>query len=274
MCLVACTQLSPAPPPELLIAAASDLAPAIPELTSELLQNQKITLRASIGSSGQLARQIEQGAPFDVFLSADEKFTEQLIQEGRAESSTLQIYAVGRLALWSKSGAVRQLADLTKPEIKRVAIANPAFAPYGRLAKEALQNAEIWQNVEPKIVLSETVRQTIQFAETGNVDATLTSWSLVHSRNGIQLPDAIRQSAVVIKGAKNAEAASRFLQFLQSSAGQGILGRHGLLPGTPPRDPLLQELKNNDSDGKSGGTDKQPQKSKSLRPAKKGNKYK
>ena len=232
MCLVLNTQLCAQPPTELLIAAASDLAPTIPELTWELLKNKKIRLRVSIGSSGQLARQIEQGAPFDAFLSADEKFTRQLIDGGRADSATLQIYAVGRLALWSKSGNARQLSDLAKPEIKRIAIANPAFAPYGRLAKEALQDAGLWQAIEPKIVLSETVRQTMQFAETGNVDATLTSWTLVHNRNGIQLPDSIRQSAVIVKGSKNAEAADRFLKFLQSPAGQGILARHGLLPGT------------------------------------------
>lgn len=269
MGLVGGTQLSAQ---ELLVAAASDLAPAVPALTNEVLKNQKLALRVSIGSSGQLARQIEQGAPFDLFLSADEKFTEQVIKAGRGDSATLQIYAIGRLALWSKSGAVRQLTDLAKPEIKRIAIANPAFAPYGRLAKEALERAGLWATIKPKIIYAETVRQTMQFATTGNVDATLTSWTLVHDQGGILLSDSIRQSAVVIKGSKNAAAALEFLKFLKTSSGQGILGRHGLLPGDPLRDPLLQELKNDKGDGKSGGANEQPQKSKSLRPAKKRNK--
>jgi molybdate transport system substrate-binding protein len=269
MGLVEGTQLSAQ---ELLVAAASDLAPAVSELTKQVQENQKLTLRVSIGSSGQLARQIEQGAPFDLFLSADEKFTEQVIKAGRGDSATLQIYAIGRLALWSKSGAVRQLTDLANPKIKRIAMANPAFAPYGRLAKEALEKAGLWSAVEPKIILAETVRQTMQFAETGNVDATLTSWTLVHDKGGILLPDSIRQSGVVVKGSKNAAAALELLKFLKSSSGQGILGRHGLLPGDPVRDPLLQELKNDQGDGKSGGADKEPQKPKRLRPAKKRNK--
>ena len=270
MGLVGGTQLSAQ---ELLVAAASDLAPAVPALTSEALKNQKLTLRVSIGSSGQLARQIEQGAPFDLFLSADEKFTEQVIKAGRGDSATLQIYAIGRLALWSKSGTVRQLADLANPKIKRIAMANPAFAPYGRLAREALEKAGLWSTVEPKIILAETVRQTMQFAGTGNVDAALTSWTLVHDQGGILLPDSIRQSGVVIKGSKNTAAAVEFLKFLKTSNGQGILGRHGLLPGDPPGDPLLQELKNNEGDGKGGGANEQAQKPKSLRPAKKRNKH-
>ncbi len=258
---------------DLLLAAASDLAPALPALSQELLQNQKLTLRASIGSSGQLTRQIEQGAPFDLFLSADESFVQQLVRAGRGDAATVQIYALGRLALWSKSGSIRTLQDLAKPEVKQVAIANPAHAPYGRLAKEALERAGLWAQVQPKLVLAESVRQTMQYAATGNVDATLTSWTLVHDKSGILLPDSIRQAGVVINGSKNAPAAAAFLTFLKSSRGQEILGRHGMLPDHPPGQPLLQELKNDDGNGKGGGTDKQPQKPKRLRPAKKRNKH-
>lgn len=257
---------------DLLVAAASDLAPAIPELTREVLQNQKLTLRVSVGSSGQLARQIEQGAPFDLFLSADEHFVRQVVQAGRGDAATVQIYAIGRLALWSKSGSIRKLADLAKPEVKRVAMANPAHAPYGRLAKEALEKAGLWAAVEPKLILAETVRQTMQFAATGNVDAALTSWTLAHDKGGSLLPESLRQAGVVIKGSKNPAAAAALLAFLKTSRGQGILGRNGLFPWEVRPEPLLQELKNDKGDGKGGGTDEEAQKAKRLRPAKKGNK--
>lgn len=256
---------------DLLVAAASDLAPAIPSITTQVLKNQNLTLRVAIGSSGQLARQIEQGAPFDLFLSADQNFVQQLVRAGRADSGSVQIYATGRLALWAKSGAVTQLKDLANPEIKRIAMANPAHAPYGRLAKEALERAGLWTIVEPKLILAESVRQTMQFATTGNVDATLTSWTLVHDKGGVLLPDAIQQAGVVLRGAKNPAAAAELLRFLQSSAGQRILGGHGLLPVAQP---LLQELQNDKGDGKGSGTDKQTQKPKRLRPAKKRNKNK
>lgn len=259
---------------DLLVAAASDLAPTVAELTQEVLQNQKLTLRVSIGSSGQLARQIEQGAPFDLFLSADENFVKQIVQAGRGDAGTVQVYALGRLALWSKSAKIKQLEDLAKPEVKRVAIANPAHAPFGRLAKEALERAGLWTAVEPKLILAASVRQTMQFAGTGNADATLTSWTLVHDKGGILLPDSLRQAGVVIKGSKNAAAAAEFLSFLSSLRGQGILGRHGLRPAGPPRDALLQDLKDDNGNGKSGGTNEEPKKTKRLRSAKKRNKNK
>jgi molybdate transport system substrate-binding protein len=230
MGLVTSTQLHAQ---DLLLAAASDLAPAIPALSLHLKQNHNLTLRASIGSSGQLARQIEQGAPFDLFLSADESFVQQIVRSGRGDASSVRIYALGRLALWSKSGKIRSLSGLASPSVTRIAIANPAHAPYGRLAKEALQAAGLWTQIEPKLVLAESVRQTMQFATTGNVDATLTSWTLVHNQGGILLPDSIRQAGVVIGGSKNAKAAAALLEFLKSSGGQRILGAHGLLPAGP-----------------------------------------
>jgi molybdate transport system substrate-binding protein len=220
---------------DLLLAAASDLAPAVPAIAAQVKQIHNLTLRASIGSSGQLARQIEQGAPFDLFLSADENFVQQVVRAGRGEASSVRIYALGRLALWSKSGRIRSLADLASPSVRRIAIANPAHAPYGRLAKEALEAAGLWGQVEPKLVFAESVRQTMQYASTGNVDATLTSWTLVHDQGGILLPQSIQQAGVVIRGSKNAQAAAAVLEFLQSSGGERILGAHGLLPGRPPR---------------------------------------
>jgi len=114
---------------------------------------------------------------------------------------------------------------------KRIAIANPAHAPYGRAAREILDKAGLWAALSSRIVFAESVRQAMQYAETGNVDAVLTSWSLVHDRGGVLLDGAeLRQAAAVTKSAKNAEAAQKFLDFLQSEAGRTILARHGLTP--------------------------------------------
>jgi molybdate transport system substrate-binding protein len=258
---------------EILVAAASDLAPAVPALVEEAKRTKGLTLRVSVGSSGQLARQIEQGAPFDLFLSADEDYVRRLVEGGRADGATVRVYATGRLALWAKGGNVRTLADLARPEVRRVAMANPAFAPYGRLARAALERAGLWATVEPKLVLAETVRQTMQFASTGNVDAALTSWTLAHDKGGVLLPDAMRQAGVVMKGARQGAGAAAVLEMLAGSGGDRILGRHGLLPPNAGGHALPENLQNDDGGGKGGGTNKKAKKTERLRPAKKRNKH-
>ena len=129
--------------------------------------------------------------------------------------------------------------------------------------------------MEPKLVVAETVRQTMQFAGTGNVDAALTSWTMAHDKGGVLLPDEMRQAGVVLKGAARGREAAALLEFLQSSGGQGILGRHGLLAGRPVgREPVANDLKNNNGDGEDGGANKEAKKPERLRPAKKRNKNK
>lgn len=224
LCLVSGTQIYGQ---DVLVAAASDLAP----LVSELQSSQSVKLRFSIGSSGQLARQIENGAPFDIFLSADEALIKGS-PHYRAE--TVSVYALGRVALWSKSGGFKRLEDLRRA--KRIAVANPVHAPYGRAAREVLEKAGLWKELGPKAVLAESVRQAMQFAETGNVDAVLTSWSLVHDKGGILLDGLeLRQTAALTKSAKNAAGAQLFLDFLLSDAGRAILARHGLESPPAPR---------------------------------------
>lgn len=252
------------------MAAASDLAPAIPAISEQVKRNLKVDLRVSVGSSGQLARQVEQGAPFDLFLSADEDYVRQVVATGRGDAGTVRVYATGRLALWSKGGTVRRLEDLGKPEVKRVAMANPAHAPYGRLARAALERMGLWKLLEPKIVLTETVRQTMQFAGTGNVDAALTSWTLAHDQGGVLLGDSMRQAGVVIRGSRRAAEARAVLDFLVSAAGREVLGRYGFLPG----EALLEDLQNNHGDRKGGGTDKETKKAEGFGAAKKRNKNK
>jgi molybdate transport system substrate-binding protein len=215
--------LSSARATDLLIAAASDLAPIAPKLE----QAYKEKIRFTLGSSGSLKQQIENGAPFDVFLSANEKYVQDL--GGLVTDST--VYAIGRIALWSPNGSVTALADLKKPGVIHLSIPNPQHAPYGVAAKEALESRGLWNDVEPKIVYGENVRQALQFAESGNVEAVITSWTLLIGK-GTLLPaewhSPIRQTAAILKSSGQKDAARRFLKFLLSPGGQKILNDGGL----------------------------------------------
>ena len=208
---------------DLLIAAASDLAPLAPKLQ----QAYKEKIRFTLASSGSLKQQIENGAPFDVFLSANEQYVRDL--GGLVSDAT--VYAIGRIALWSPNGSVASLADLKKTSIIHLSIPNPQFAPYGVAAKQALESQGLWKDVEPKIVYGENVRQALQFAESGNAEAVITSWTLLHGK-GTLLPaewhSPIRQTAAIVKSTKQPEAARHFLKFLLSPEAQTILKDGGL----------------------------------------------
>jgi molybdate transport system substrate-binding protein len=208
---------------DLLIAAASDLAPIVPKL--EKAYKEKI--RFTLASSGSLKQQIENGAPFDVLLSASEKYVLDL---GDLVTDRT-VYATGRIALWSPNGSVTSLADLRKSSVVHLAIPNPQHAPYGVAAKEALESQRVWKDVEPKIVYGENVRQALQFAESGNVDAVITSWTLLIGK-GTLLPaewhSPIRQTGAVVKATSQPDAARRFLKFLTGAEARKILKDGGL----------------------------------------------
>lgn len=184
-----------------------------------------------------LARQIQNGAPYDVYLSANEQYVRELQGSGDLLTDTVHVYALGRLGLWSKKGAVRSLDDLRDPGIRNIAIANPAYAPYGVAAKQLLVKRGLWDTLQPKILFAENVRQTFQYGDSGNADAVITSWTLVRDKGGILLPvawhSAIQQAGGVLKRSVNASAAREFMKFLLSPAGWEILRGHGLEPPTP-----------------------------------------
>lgn len=188
----------------------------------------------SFGSSGLLARQIRSGAPFDLYLSANEQFVLELEKDGFLLPGSVRAYATGRVALWSASGTIRALKDLTRPEVRHIALPNPQHAPYGIAARAVLRKAGLWDQLQPKLVLAENVRQAFEFASTGNADAVLTSWTLLRDRGGVLLPDKdhapIRQSGGVVKGSRNARAAQAFLDLLASPTGRAILEKYGLSP--------------------------------------------
>lgn len=225
---------------EIIVAAAADLSALEQPLAAAYHQATGAGMRFALGSSGMLAQQIAHGAPYDVFLSANQAYVDELVRTGRILPDTVVWYADGRLALWSPSGSIRILQQLDAPKLLHISIANPAHAPYGVAAKQALQSRGLWGRVEKKIVYAENVRQAWEYARGGNVDAALTAWTLVHDQGGVLVPDEwhqpIRQVGGVVTGARQAALARRFLAFLQSADGRAVLQRYGLFPpGAPGR---------------------------------------
>ncbi|MBI1787879.1 MAG: molybdate ABC transporter substrate-binding protein [Acidobacteria bacterium] len=218
-------------PKTLLVAAASDLAVVQQPLAEALRRNSGYLLQFTYGSSGMLASQIAQGAPYDVFLSADQARVETLARGGHLLADSVAVYAVGRLALWSRGGKVRSLEETAGPGIRHVAMANPAHAPYGVAAKEALERSGLWPKLAGRIVYGETVRQALELATSGNADVAVVAWSLVIDRQGILLPERlhqpIRQSGGVVRGSRQADGGRQLLRYLKSREGQSLLERYG-----------------------------------------------
>jgi molybdate transport system substrate-binding protein len=211
---------------ELTVAAASDLA-ALDKPLRKAIPGCDITI--VFGSSGMLSRQIIHGADYDVFLSASRQYVDSVVEANAADPATVTPYATGRIAWWS-----RKPVDLEA--VRHLAIANPAHAPYGKAAKQALERQGLWQKLESKIVFGENVRQAWQFASTGNADATITAWSLVHDKGGKLIEarwhDPIVQVGVVPGRSRNPKGAQRFLAWLNSAAGRAVLAGDGFSP--PP----------------------------------------
>jgi len=225
---------------ELHVAAAADLIPAFEEIGRQFEASNKIKVVYSFGSTGLLTRQIENGAPMDVFAAASVDFIDQLEQKSLTIPDTKAVYARGRITLWIPKGSVlkvEKINDLLGNDIKRIAIANPDHAPYGMAAREALQTAGIWDSVKPKLVYADNIRQTLQFAETGNVDVAIVALSLSKPSDGNwtlipeELHKPINQGLAVIRGTKNEQAARAFAAFIIGPEGQGILGKYGFEPG-------------------------------------------
>jgi len=223
-------------PARLRVAAASDLQSALPILASAFRARGGSEVDASFGASGQLAVQIRQGAPFDVFLSADRRFVERLAGEGVVRADSVRPYAVGSLviALGSHVGPkVRGLADLADPGFKFIAIANPETAPYGMAARQALERAGLHEALKPKLVIAGTVRQALQMVQSGNADAGLVGRSIAEAPGirVVPLPpgasDPIVQCLGVVTRSTHPDEAAAFVAFLTSEDGQGILADLG-----------------------------------------------
>jgi molybdate transport system substrate-binding protein len=223
-------------PNEITVAAASDLTPAFEEVGKEFQATKKIKVVFNFGSSGMLTRQIEHGAPIDIFASANVDYVNQLEQKGLIVPGTKKLYARGRITLWTLKDSqlqIQKVDDLTRPEVQRIAIANPEHAPYGMAAREALERSGIWEAMKPKLVYGENIRQTLQYAQTGNVEVAIVALSLSIQSDGrwVLIPEELHkpldQGIAVIHGAKNEQAASDFIDFILGPQGQAIMGKYG-----------------------------------------------
>jgi len=216
----------------LTAAAAADLSTVEPELAQAFENtNPNVTVKWVTEASAALAQQIENGAPYDLFLSANASFVDRLASSGKLDRASIVTYTTGRLVLVWRDRKPHDFKELTANWVRFVGLPNPKLAPYGVAAREALQHERIWDVIEPKIVYGENVRQTLQLLETGNADAVLTSASLVEGQNADLVPDnwhnPITQKGGIVAGSRNREASRRFLEFLTSPAGQAIFAKHG-----------------------------------------------
>ncbi len=231
------------------VAAASDLTFAMNEIAAKFQKATGCTIRLSLGSSGNFLTQIENGAPFDVFFSADIAYPKKLESEGLAAPGSTYLYAVGKIVLWTRNDShldvSREFDVLRDPAVKKIAIANPAHAPYGRAAEEALRKIGIYDAVKDRLVLGENISQAAQFVESGNAQVGIVALSLAVSpemkdkgRYWIvpeNLHAPIEQGAVIVRAAANPQGARQLLEFIQRPATAALLERYGfVLPDKSP----------------------------------------
>jgi molybdate transport system substrate-binding protein len=235
----------PGQPPSgsITVLAASDLRGAFDQIAAAFAKTCDCTVTFSYGSSGNIATQIKEGSPGDVFASADVSYIDGLEKDGLILPDTKLDYAIGRIVLATSvrsSLTINGLADLAGPEFKHVSIANPDHAPYGRAAKEALTALGLWDTIEPKLVLGENASQAAQYVETGDADAGIIPLSLaIQNRDKIRyvliddkLHRPLRQAAAVLKQSKHADVARAFLDYLNGPEGRPIMREYGfVLPG-------------------------------------------
>ncbi len=225
----------------LLIAAAADLQFAFADTGAQFKEKTGQAVTFSFGSTGLLTQQIENGAPFDIFAAANVSYMERLREQGLIMPDSEQPYAQGRLVLMvnRRSGVTAtKLADLQADDIRRVAIANPAHAPYGVAAQQALQSAGLWTALQPKIVYGDNVRQTLQFVQTGDAQAGIVSLSIAgvpevrYTPIDPALHQPINQAMAILKRTKQEEVARQFVAFVNGPEGRSIMKKYGfVLPG-------------------------------------------
>ena len=237
--IVCCLSASLAHAEKILIAAAADLKFALDEIAAEFRKaHPDDTIEIVYGSSGKFFTQIQQDAPYDLYFSADIGFPKQLAQDDFA-ASEVKPYAVGRIVLWSAQMDASKLTleNLTDSSIKRIAIANPKHAPYGKRAEEALRSTGIWAAVEPKLVYGENIAHTAQFVQTGNAQIGIIALSLALnpelSKQGghYLIPDTLHepleQGYIITKRAADNALAERFSAYVNSKPAREVMTRYG-----------------------------------------------
>jgi molybdate transport system substrate-binding protein len=224
---------------ELKVAVAANFAQTLKEISTVFEKDTGHKLAITQGSTGKLYAQISQGAPFEVFLSADDETPEKLIAEGKAINGTRFTYAIGRLALWSpKPDLVDEGGQVLKTDKFRfLAIANARVAPYGRAAVQVMQKLGVLASIEPRVVQGESITQTFQFVSTGNAQLGFVALSQINDNGKIKTGSAwivpenmhepLRQDAVLLNPGKDSAAATALLNFLKSEKAKKIIAAHG-----------------------------------------------
>jgi molybdate transport system substrate-binding protein len=221
---------------EITVAAAANLTDAFEELGKGFTSQSGIKVVYSFGSTADLTKQIENGAPFDVFAAADIEHVDQLNTKGFVVSDTRVLYARGRLVIWipaSTHAPITRIEDIDSPDIKTIAIAKPDLAPYGKASVEALRALNLWSRIEPKVVYGSNVSQTKQYASTGNAEVAFIPLSLVKPNEGrylevdASLHQPIDQALAIVKASIKQEQARRFTDYIMSAEGQAVLKEYG-----------------------------------------------
>lgn len=225
----------------LTVAAASDLQAVLPTIAQNFEKQTGVTTRLTFGSSGNFFSQLQNGAPFDLFFSADLEYPQQLVKGGQALADTLSEYASGRIVVWARKDAGLNvqagLRVLIDPRVRKVAIANPEHAPYGRAAVAALRHENLYDAVQPKLVFGENISQAAQFVQSGNADVGIVALSValapaltsvgVYAEIPSTFHPPIRQGAVVLRASTNQPAARNFLAFLKRPDSLKLLADFG-----------------------------------------------
>jgi molybdate transport system substrate-binding protein len=226
---------------EIVIAAAADLSSVFPQIAARFEKETGKKVKMNFGSSGQFLLQIENGAPFDVFFSADVQYPQRLESEGLAQSGTIYKYAIGKLVLYVPNSSSLNLAQglrsLQSPQVKKIAIANPQHAPYGRAAVEALKKEGLYDGLQSKFVMGENISQTAQFVQSGNADAGIVALSLALSPamksagRFVEVPASdyspLEQGAVILKSSKDKATAALFLAYIRKPEVVSLLSQYG-----------------------------------------------
>jgi len=225
----------------LTVAAASDMSFALKEIAKKFEKDTSIKVVLSFGSTGMLSQQIENGAPFDIFFAASEKYIDELGKKGFVASDTKQLYAQGRIVLAVHKNShltIKRLEYLLSPSIKKIAIANPNHAPYGIAAMEALKKLNLWDTLKSKLIYGENIRQTLQYVQTGDVSAGIIALSvanvpeITYTMIDDNLHNPINQIVAVVKTTKAEKEARLFIDYINSSAGRAVMRKYGFrLPG-------------------------------------------
>lgn len=239
---------SPKSKSKIVVAAAADLRFAFEEISKEFQsQHPDIEIKTTYGSSGSLFAQLSNKAPFDVFLSADQSYPRKLIEDGFAAKETEFLYAIGQIGIWVRNDSPLDLDKagimaLNDPSVKKIAIANPKVAPYGRAAEAALHHYQIYDAVKDRLVIGENISQTAQFVETGAADVGLIAHSLAmappmrEKGRYLGLPDEshpkLEQGGIILSWATDSSACEKLRTFMTTEPGQSVLTRFGFeLPG-------------------------------------------